>query len=688
MKKSCFLILLVPFGLMADSPQVRAKTVLDNQDISFEPDTASHSFRSWSPDYRLTVASSGYDLYLRDVKDANPPRRVQMTIADARDNGLGQADREIATNRNYIRGKSFRQVRQAYRRIRYADTLPGVDVVYHGKRRHLEFDFVVNPGADPRGIRLRFQGQDSLDIDADGNLIMQAGDSRVIQQTPAVYQEVEGGLRLVSGSYVLASNNEVGFSLGRYDRTRPLIIDPVVSYVGFAGGSRVDNGLTAVFSNGFLYIAGTTWSTDYPLVGSPVQTEGQGDADVFVTKIDPNVPADIAIVYSTFIGGTGRDELKSMVIGPDNALLLAGVTESTDFPVSAARQATAGGETDAFIVKLAPSLEGTAGLVYSTYLGSGSADSAQAIAVDSQGNAYVTGIMYSNDLALVGSSLPSYTGNGGDAFLARFDIAGTLTYFSYFGGDAAETARAVAVDSAGAVYIGGWTMSEFLPIAGSYQPTAAGRGDVFLAKLNRTDSGYSLGWSTYLGGSDFEDLKAISALPGGRVVLTGVTLSSDFPIAGNALQRSYGGDADLFITVFDPTAEQSGALVYSSYFGGNGGDVPYDLKVGAGGRITVAGYTLSTNFPTTADALQRSYQGGGADGFVSTLDLSAEPQNAVVYSTYIGGADADAIYGIGTDANGAMCLGGVTYSPTFLAGTPAQAARGSRNGDAFLVVLR
>ncbi len=573
-----------------------------------------------------------------------------------------------------------------YAKVRYHDVYPGVDLIYYGNQGQLEYDFVVAPGADPRQIALRVEtGKSSIvsrrsttDVAADGDLVIQADGGEVGFHKPIVYQSRLTGNRqstivnrqFLEGHYILTASNEVRFALGPYDHSKPLIIDPALKYSTYLGGSGNDEAYgIAVDGAGNAYVAGYTSSADFP-TQNPFQGGYPGVADGFVTKLSP---AGSALVYSTYLGGSyGAEALGIAVDGAGNAYV-TGVTNSFDFPTQNPFQGTNAGGDDAFVTKLSPT--GSA-LVYSTYLGGSAYDNAFGIAVDSAGNAYVTGFTASTNFP---TKNPFQGSNAGyqNAFVTKLSPTGSaLVYSTYLGGSAYDNAFGIAVDSAGNAYVTGETSSTNFPTQNPFQGTNAGGDDAFVTKLSPTGS--ALVYSTYLGGSGGDGAYGIAVDGAGNAYVTGPTWSRDFPIQ-NPFQGAYGGGyEDAFVTKLSPTGS---ALVYSTYLGGSGGDGGRGIALDSARNAYVTGYTNSTNFPT-----QNPFQGtnaGGDDAFVTQLSPTG---SALVYSTYLGGSGGDAAFGIALDSARNAYVTGLTYSTDFPTQNPFQGANAGGD-DAFVAQI-
>jgi len=342
-----------------------------------------------------------------------------------------------------------------YAKVKCPGVYPGIDAVYYGNQEQLEYDFVVAPGADPKAIQLVVEtgnskienrkskpetGQSKIQnrkskirVDANGELVLETGGGEVRLRRPLAYQTGRDGKRWVQARYALRGENRIGFAVGQYDRRRQLVIDPVLSYATYLGGTGGDVAYgIAVDGSGDAYVTGSTASSNFP-VASAEQTAYAGGGDVFVTKLNPTGSAP---VYSTYLGGSGPDVGSGIVVDSSGAAYVVGTTSSTNFPTTTnAYQSAYAGNGDAFILKLSPT--GSA-LVYSSYLGGTGADFGQAIAVDSSGNAYVAGSTGSTDFPTVN---PLQVGNVGssDAFVTKINPSGTgLVYSTYLGGSGAD----------------------------------------------------------------------------------------------------------------------------------------------------------------------------------------------------------------------------------------------------------
>ncbi len=637
---------------------------------------------------------------------------VRMKLLNADPSPKPEALEPLPGQVNYFIGadpQGWRAGAPTYAKVRYQSVYPGIDLVYYGNQRQLEYDFIVAPGVDPGVIELRFEGADALRIDDNGDLILSAGAGELRQHRPVIYQEVNGERKLIEGSYAIRNhpqemaairNQTVGFHLGDYDASLPLVIDPVMAYSTFfgSGGAEDAPGAIAVDAAGQVYLVGTTGSGDFP-TANPAQRNLRGRADVFVSKLNA---AGNALVYSTYLGGAnegqGGDIGFGIAVDSNGAAYVTGTTSSSDFPVVAPFQSTRRGPADAFVTKLNPN----GGIVFSTYLGGSGAEIGFGIAVDSLNTPYIVGITSSNDLL---SGTRRFTDDGeaegmtaspeqnvlrgpSDAFVIKLAPTGSArVYARYLGGGGPELGLAIAVDASGGAYVTGLTSSSDFPTVNPLQANSGGgETDGFVTKI--AVNGGSLDYSTYLGGSGLENHTFLQQLPfpgaaiavdtAGNAYVASVTTSSNFPTR-NPAQGSFGGVADAYVAKLNAAGN---ALVYSTFIGGSGEDIGFGVAVDATGAAHVTGATSSTDFPQE-NPLQSSLK-GQTDAFVTKLNAAG---NALAYSTYLGGNSEEVGCGIAVDPAGAAYAFGLTASTDYPTAQPLQSSRRGE-ADTFIAKLR
>jgi MYXO-CTERM domain-containing protein len=638
---------------------------------------------------RYLARGSGLTLFLGEhdaTMSVGPAhRRVTMRVKGASTSTPPLADGRLTTLTSYFLGNDpsrWHTGVPSFARVTYRGVAPGVDQVFHGEAGHLEYNFIVAPGTRPDALELTFDGADRVALDDRGNLRLDVPGGSLVQPPPRVYQRVDGRAVAVAGSYRVRDAATVTFDVGAYDPAAPLVIDPVLAYSSYLGGGGNDYGYgIAVDASGAIYVGGFTSSTNFP-TRDAYQATLTGEDDAFVAKLDPT---GASLVYATYIGGSQGAYGYGIAVDSAGAAYLVGETNSPDFPSESGYQRAIAGGLDAFVTKLSPS--GTS-LSYSTYLGGANDDSGYGIAVDSAGEAFVTGTTQSGDLPTHAGSQPSF-GGVVDGFVTKLGAKGnTLVYSSYLGGSADDEARALAIDGTGAAYVTGYTTSIDFPTAAGTTPFQAlnnGNQNAFVAKL--VPSGASLAYSTYLGGSQNDRGASIAVDTTGTAFVTGLATSADFPTlhAFQAVLAATGGTSNAFVARLDTAGA---ALLYSTYLGGSGGDVGSGVALDVAGEAFVTGYTSSTDFPTK-DAPQpmnaASQSPGGTSAFVAEL---AATGSELVYSTYLGGSVGDSAEALAVGPSGGAYVTGYTVSPDFPTVTPEQAHLASGAGDnAFVAVL-
>ena len=685
-----------------------------DRSLVFEPNAGQVD-----PSVKFLSRGPGYTVFLADgemVLGVGTPTKPGTTI---RMKLLGAARASFVSGVGLLSGKvhyligsrrhGWRTNIPTYDRVKFDAVYPGVDLVYYGNQRELEYDFIVAPGADPKAIALAFEGQEALEVDSGGDLLLRvAGGGEVRFRKPVVYQVVNGQPTHVAASYRVDHDHRVGFQVAAYDTTRPLVIDPALGYAALLGGSKNDTATSiAVDGSGHAYVAGQTESADF--VGRINTFKGgsknNGTTDAFVAKLAPDGTRE----WVTYLGGADADAAYGIAIAPgclaDCHAFVTGDTFSADLPVSGGAFSTKiSGNSDAFVAKLTPT---GSSLVYSTYLGGGGSDAAYAIAVDGAGNAYVGGETRSSNFPFIAGPFASSKGKL-DAFLAKLNASGsTLLYSTYFGGTGDDVVYAVALscpfpsDASKPcdAYVTGQTSSNNLPTAAPapaapYDASFNGSTDAFVAKMNTAGTGLgSLTYSTYLGGSGADAGLGIALFcqpadpTSCNVFVTGQTSSANFPIVPNP--RTFGGArrgaTDAFVTQVGPTGS---TLVYSLFLGGSDDETGYGIAVDNNGRALLTGQTESLDFPTTtlADGTYDVSPNGGADAFVTRLKIDG---SGLFNSTYLGGSANDAGLAVAFACIGPADCSAYVAGQTLSANFPGAPSIFNASGlaDAFVVKL-
>jgi hypothetical protein len=685
--------LYVSFAFAAAPAPVPAQNLLRGLPLRFEANAGQ-----WDSAVRYSARAGGGRLFLtgHEAVLAVDQASIGISFAGSDPAASLEGDGRLAAGVQYFRG-SRDQWRTApqFTRVRQRGVYPGIDVVYYGNGNQLEYDFVLAPQADPGRIRLNFRGAGLLSLTPAGDLAIEAGSASFLQKRPYIYQEVDGSRREIKGRYRLLASNAVGLELDPYDRSRALTIDPVLSYASLIGGGGSD-GVTAVrvAPNGRVYVAGYIQNNDLQGNDASFAASGKGGSDGFLAILDPRKSGADSLLYFTYLGGSGNDRVNAIALDGIGNVYLAGSTASFDFPLAGngVQQGMGGTDAaDAFVTKLNPSLAGSEGLLYSTFIGGTLVDEANAVAVDARGMIYVAGTTRSDNFPLTPSAYAGVLYGAQDAFLVKInpDSSSPLLYSTYFGAEKTDWGNALAVTPSGIVYLAGTTTGSELPQAGAmYRFESAGANDIFLTRWNLDRSNVaSLDYSTYIGGSGVDEVRAIALDSAGRVLLTGYTLSNDFPTTGNAYRRNNMGNGDVFVVRFDVDAQRAQALNYSTYFGGSGGDVAYGIVPGEGQTVWLTGYTLSPNLPVTAAALQ-SAPAGGVEVFLANLDLSKSGGESLAYSSYLGDVGVNVGYAIAAGADGSVYIGGQSAArkvPTTASGFQIDFAGGLTDG--FVLVL-
>jgi len=664
-----------------------------------------------APEVRFLSRSAGYQLFLtaneavmmvggtsqpdrrrpnQPIQAPTPASVLRMKLVASNQSSKVEGREELEGKSNYFIGNDpakWRTNVSQFAKVQYHNVYPGIDLLYYGNQGQLEHDFVIAPGADLKRIHLAIDGPAEMAVDNQGSLLMKLANGNVQLKKPVVYQQIAGMRREVTAQYVVAEN-DVSFSVGKYDKRYALVIDPVLTYSTFLGGTGDEGGPNvsiAVDSAGNAYVAGDTRSFDYPTTAGSVQTAFGGSpsicdqffpslcGDAMITKINPS---GTAIVYSTYLGGNNADAIYGLVVDAGGNVYASGLTESTNFPVTpGAFQQNFGGANcpgyatcgDAFVTKI--NSTGSA-LVYSTYLGGSDNDYCEGLAVDSAGNAYVTGPTQSVDFPTTpGVFQPAYGGSG-DAFVSKLNAVGSkLLYSTYLGGSSGDDGFDIKVDAAGRAYIAGETNSFDFPITSTaYQSHVAGDDDIFATVVSA--NGAKLVYSTYLGGSGKDWAYGSAVDSTGNFYLTGYTASSDFPVTGGAFQTTFGGGicntwygvncSDAFIAKLSTSKSGAASLVYSTYLGGSKEDQAPSIAVDSQGNAYVTGWSASVDFPLVNPIQALNH--GQDDVMVAKLDPTG---SSLLYSTFLGGSNFELGSWIALDQAGNAYVTGYTQSTDF-----------------------
>lgn len=571
--------------------------------------------------------------------------------------------------RNYLQGNdpsAWVTGVPAFAEQRYESLYPGVDVVTMGEDGNVRYDLHLAPGAQLDRLVVRCEGADALELLYDGSLAMHTALGPIVQAAPTTWVVAEDGTaELIDCSYVLLGDDRFGFVAPDFDGTRPLVIDPTITWATFLGGSNVDYGwATAVDDLGQVTVAGFASPSLYPTTTGAYDGSDNGNRDGFVTRMSAD---GSQLVFSTLIGGTGLDEVRALAIDANGGVVLGGLTNSANFPVTPNNygQSFSGGTgflgSDAFVAHL-DALGGA--LLSSAFIGGTGDDYATSVGVDDNGQIFAAGVTASADFPVTPGALqPTYSGGSavGDAFAVCLSSDGTVVdYATYLGGSQDDVANALLVESNGTVTVAGWTSSSDFNVTNlGVQSVMKGTSDAWIVTLDTATS--QLTWGTMLGGSSDENAVDIDRDDDGKLLVVGTTRSPDFPLTQQATDTSYGGgffQGDGFVTRFSADGTSLG---FSTFLGGNSDDGATAVTTTPQGFVAVTGSTTSSDWMLDGDPLDTQL-GGSLDAFITVIDAT---DGVLLASSYLGGGDNDKAWDVEVLADGQVIVAGYTTSYDF-----------------------
>jgi hypothetical protein len=619
------LALAGPAGDAPDSSLAKANAIYSGLPLSFEANQGQ-----LPPGAFYGARANGYHLLLGA---GGPSIAMGSHHIDMSFDGANAAPRiegldALPTRTEYLIGNrsQWHTGIRSFGRVRYDGIYPGIDIIYYGNRSQLEYDFVLAPGADPTAIQMRFRGAERVRVSADGDLVIEDAGLEVVQRRPTVYQRDDSaaGRHEIATRYRMLGRNTVGFEVEGYDASRELVIDPVLTYCTYLGGAGTDRVNAVKYSNGKLYLTGQTDTSDQPPVFGAWSNNLQGITNITLAIVDLTPGAGFPVIYFAYLGGQNVDIPLGMDVDKNGVVYLTGTTTSTNFPMAGkAFQTTgAGANTSAFVSVVDPSQYGGVSLTFSSFLSG------------------TTG---------------TDTGNG------------------------------IAAGPDGKIYVVGTTRSTDFPVtANGFQQVMWGKQDVFLSQIDPIAG--ALTYSTYIGGEDEDDGRAILVDSKGLVYFAASTLSQEFAMAGQQVQGIPLGASDVVLGVVDMTKSGNDSLIYSTYYGGSGNEEVRGMAFDAKGNVVLTGYTLSTDLMLTPDAVQ-GFNAGGGDAFVVVFNPKLSYARGLLYSTYLGGSHGDVGYGVASDAAGNLYVTGYTLSKDLpVAGDVPQANWGGGT-DLFLAKI-
>lgn len=706
--------------------------------LFFEPNRGQSA-----PQVRFLAHGAGYGLFLTGdeailqlhknsaktrpaVANQDSSAVIRMHLDGANGAAAVSGEQTLPGKSNYFIGKNpakwHRDVPQ-FARVQYQSVYPGIDLVFYGNEGQLEYDFRVAPQSDPSQIALSFKGA-SARIDqaasASGrDLILSTENGEVRFHAPRVYQRSNDNTAkneiAVAGAFQQLADNKVGFAIGPYDHSKELVIDPTLSYSTYLGGTGTESNVkVAVDSAGTIYVAGSTNSTDFPVV--PIGTSAKtGAENIFISKINPTPPTGTSgLIYSAYVGGSGTDVLAGVAVDAGSNIYLAGSTTSTDFPTTSnAFQTNLTGfpaVSHGFVTKLGLGLNSIYGPTYSSYLAGNGTDTVTGLAVDTNQNAYVTGDTTSSNAASNADGFPanpngfqtvSNSPGNPQIFASKINTTGSgqlsMLYSTYFGGGFPGGATAigggVVVDPAGNavnMYITGTTNmpkgpgpnnEPGFPLVNAQQScldeasttactlTNPTNTDAFVAKINPNQaSTASLIYSTYLGGSGTDTGNGVAVDTSGNAYVTGSTNSTNWICTSciGGFETVYGGGTtDAYIAKVGNLVGSTYPLNYFTYIGGSGDDVGNAIVVDSVQAAHIAGSTTSTSgFPVTPNTVQPN-NGGGQDAFAASISTTLAGAGAGDLLSFLGGSGTDQGTGVAVDFLGSTYVAGTTTSGNF-----------------------
>jgi len=594
---------------------------------------------------------------------------VRMRFIGAADDAGFASSERLPGVRNYLMGSQssgWVSGVPVFAKQRYEGLYPGIDVVTMADDGNIRYDLHLAAGARLDQVVVRCEGADALEVLYDGSLAIHTELGPIVQAAPLTWAVAnDGSIEPVDCNYRLLGDGCFGFDAPEFDGDRPLVIDPTLTWGTFLGGNSIDYGWAAdVDALGRVTVAGFASPSSYPTTTGAYDLDENGSRDGFVTRLAAD---GRTLVFSTFLGGAGLDEVRAVCLDPKGGVLLAGLTSSADFPIvpTSFGQTFSGGTnflgSDAFVAHL----DETGGsLLMSAYVGGTGDDYASAVGIDAGGRLYAAGLTGSADFPVTpGAVQPVFSGGPvvGDAFVVCLSSDGTtLEYGTYLGGSGEDVANTLLVGADGELTVGGWTTStDFDVTTMGFQSQLLGTSDAYVVTLSR--DGSHLTWGTLLGGSSDENIVDVAQDDAGRLVVVGTTRSNDFPLTAQATDGSYGGGfllGDAFVTRFDASGA---SLDFSSYLGGFNDDGATGISVTPQGYLAISGSTSSPDWQLDADAFDPVLN-GQSDAFVTVVDAT---DGVILSSSFLGGIDNDKAWDIQVLSDGQVILVGFTTSSDF-----------------------
>ncbi len=626
----------------------------------FVYDERSGTFHTYGSRYNFRLRPGGVTILL-------PSESAEVQFLGANPGARLSGRNRVRARANYFVGNDPSQWRRnapMYAQVVYDELYPGIDLVYTLRNGQLKSDLHVSPGADLSRVRIRYSGHASLAL-REGVLDVRLPSGEALrEEIPAAYQEIGGQRRQVRVAFRLLDDATYTFALrGRYDPAYPLVIDPVLTYSTYLGGSAQDEAwAVAVDGDGAIHVTGITQSVDFPATEPGQHAVGK---DVFVAKIGPGGE----LLYVSIFGGESGEEGNAIAVDELGNAYVGGETFSTNFPILNAWQPYFAGYEEAFVLKV----DERGDLVYSTFFGGLRAEEVNDMVADSVGNLYLGGEVYSDDFPLIDPWSDAVFGLGDeDVFITIFNAHGEMVYSTYVSAEHRDQVFRIAVDREGYVYGTGMTSSATFPLVNPFQSTYGGDwDDCFVFKLDPWTN--TMIYSTLLGGSGRDECWGLAVDDEGAAYVTGFTTSPDFPVA-NALEPEHNGYYDAFVAKLSPEGNR---LLFSTFLGGIGKDSAWGLDLDGEANVYVTGETYSPDFPLL-DPLQPDYR-GEQEAFLTILTSEGE----LKYSSFLGGSANDRGWRLVVDENWIVYVVGSTDSADFPLAAPHQTHHAGE-ADAFV----
>jgi hypothetical protein len=661
MKRTLFIIISIILILMMNEVTAKNYFVENkgqwNQDVLYA--TRIKGMNAWIKKDGLT-----FDFYKntqREEQDFRTGHVVAMKLLNTNTTVYPKPIHPLQGYHNYFIGNNpsnWQSHVSLFEEVIVEEVYPGIAIRYYFENGFMRYDFIIQAGADPGQIAIKVDGCHSRLNNIENTLVFDTQLGEIKQKDLFTYQYIEGRKNELK-SFFSMHDGVISIHVEDYHTNAKIIIDPVI-FSTFIGGQAFDNLWDMKRDkNGNWVFCGTSPGFGYPITTGAYSTEVEGNSDdAFLSKLSAD---GSQMIFSTFFGGNMQELCQGLAIDNNDNILIVGSTSSDNLPITVGalnETLNLGGtsqESDVFVSKFNSA---GASLIYSTYLGGTETELGRSIAVDQEGNAYITGLTSSFLFPTTAGAFSSNYSGQVDAFVSKINASGTqLLYSTYVGGNSNEEVRKIVVRTDGSAFVIGTTFSSNFPTTtGAIQTFRSGIRDAFVFRLNQTGSGMI--YSTFVGGNELEDGNAISVDEQNNAYITGFTRSDNFPVTANVFNGSFGGGEDAFISKINPNGT---AFLFSALLSGNSRDIGHAISLGSDNTILITGETNSNNFQITPNA--HSLEPFGLnDVFIAKISLDG---SNLIYNTYFGGNSAEIGYAIFDEGPDKLIVGGVTNSQNF-----------------------